>query len=346
MRLIPFVLISILCLSGIAQAQSRSYCSDEDVLIFEWDFNDSAGPFGAISPVNDQKSCASGFQDWIWGPYDNLPPSADCEGNPITHFWGTVLGASYNDDSWSRLFGPCLYIDDDDYEFVTLEICHWYQTHGSVTEGDGGNVVVPYPLCDPNGDGQWLPVCGGHPYDGLVNTFPTVFACLVDGTMDPPPDTCFNGASGNWVKSFLDLTPWLGIDFMFAFDFGSDYVYSPDPGWYIKWVRIWGQQPTDVEETDLDRDPGTDVLEVIPAIALDEVRIRFDMPRDALASVAVYNHAGRKVSTVFHGHLPSGSHLWTWVCTDDAGRSVPAGTYFVRVSSDRIFWTKKIMITE
>ena len=48
----------------------------------------------------------------------------------------------------------------------------------------------------------------------------------------------------------------------------------------------------------------------------------------------VYDLAGRRVKSVFEGHLPSGSHSFLWDGHDGTGRATGSGVYFLRVVVD------------
>jgi len=59
--------------------------------------------------------------------------------------------------------------------------------------------------------------------------------------------------------------------------------------------------------------------------------IRFDLPREADAELAVFDISGRLVRRLVNGHLPAGSHVTVWDGTDEAGRQVQSGAYFTRL---------------
>ncbi|MGH7725363.1 MAG: hypothetical protein ACREOU_08040 [Candidatus Eiseniibacteriota bacterium] len=61
--------------------------------------------------------------------------------------------------------------------------------------------------------------------------------------------------------------------------------------------------------------------------------IRFEMPRAGIASLEVYDAAGRRVAKVYEGHLPAGPGRLLWTGRDDDGREVGAGLYFYRLSA-------------
>lgn len=70
------------------------------------------------------------------------------------------------------------------------------------------------------------------------------------------------------------------------------------------------------------------------------VRLRFAVPatagstEPAVVTVAVYDVRGRLVRTLRQGRAPSGWHEAVWDGRDHAGRTVPAGVYWVRLRGD------------
>lgn len=61
--------------------------------------------------------------------------------------------------------------------------------------------------------------------------------------------------------------------------------------------------------------------------------IRFTLPARAPARIDVVDVRGRTVRRLLAEERGAGSHLLRWNGTDDAGRAVPSGVYFVRLES-------------
>ncbi|HFE52053.1 MAG TPA: T9SS type A sorting domain-containing protein, partial [Bacteroidetes bacterium] len=58
-------------------------------------------------------------------------------------------------------------------------------------------------------------------------------------------------------------------------------------------------------------------------------RIRFDVPKTERVQIRVFDLKGRLVQTLFDGRLAAGYHRFDWQAVDQAGRSVPSGTYLI-----------------
>jgi len=73
--------------------------------------------------------------------------------------------------------------------------------------------------------------------------------------------------------------------------------------------------------------------------------INFSLPRESQARLAVFNVAGQLVRTLTDGVLPAGSQSVSWDGRNQAGRSVPGGVYFYRLSlGDRTLTHKAVLV--
>ncbi len=72
--------------------------------------------------------------------------------------------------------------------------------------------------------------------------------------------------------------------------------------------------------------------------------ISFDMPAAGQASLEIYNVRGQRVVTLFAGHAKAGANTYTWLGTDNTGKSVASGTYFSRITTKAGSLIKKMML--
>src|SRR5262249_8751904 len=59
--------------------------------------------------------------------------------------------------------------------------------------------------------------------------------------------------------------------------------------------------------------------------------LRFALPAEERVSLAIYDAQGRRVCELISGIEPAGPHALTWDRRDDAGHTLGAGLYFVRL---------------
>ena len=63
--------------------------------------------------------------------------------------------------------------------------------------------------------------------------------------------------------------------------------------------------------------------------------ITFRLAQTGPVDLAVYSVAGRRVRTLAQGDHEPGAHVVPWDGTDEGGRRLPAGVYYVRLSTVR-----------
>ena len=73
------------------------------------------------------------------------------------------------------------------------------------------------------------------------------------------------------------------------------------------------------------------------------VSFSLEVPRDGKYAVEVYDLAGRRLARLADGPLSAGTHAFTWNATDERGRDVPAGVYFVRASGPEFAQVRRVV---
>ena len=84
-------------------------------------------------------------------------------------------------------------------------------------------------------------------------------------------------------------------------------------------------------------------LEVYPNPFNPQTTIRFRVSEPQRARVAVYDLTGRRIRTLFEG-CASGERTVDWDGRDASGRAVSSGSYFVRMSGERVDEVRKITL--
>jgi len=71
--------------------------------------------------------------------------------------------------------------------------------------------------------------------------------------------------------------------------------------------------------------------------------ITFSVDREQAVRLEIFDVAGRRVRTLDGGVVGIGRHVATWDGTDEAGRRVPAGSYFCRLATDERVETQRLV---
>jgi|GEM_PF-3288066 len=72
--------------------------------------------------------------------------------------------------------------------------------------------------------------------------------------------------------------------------------------------------------------------------------IRYDVPKDAHVTIAVYNLLGQKVKTLVDMKLPAGSYTVTWNGRDESGRAMATGMYIYRMEAGNFVAVRKLLL--
>jgi hypothetical protein len=73
-------------------------------------------------------------------------------------------------------------------------------------------------------------------------------------------------------------------------------------------------------------------------------RIRFGLAEAGVATVRIYDVAGRLVRTLVEDAHPAGNHAAVWDGKNHRGNKVPGGVYFCRVEVGSFVQTRKMVV--
>lgn len=237
----------------------------------------------------------------------------------------------------------------------TLRFYHWYSTEFGT---DGGFVEVT-----TDGGGSWHRV-----NDDLL--FKNGYrGSIAYSTFAIPNLRGFWGATGSFVDTYIDLTPYLGEEISFRFRFGSDMEEAGEielgEGWYVDDVEVIdlfnynseacitseagdmhcasaASKGTVVEtfEATATKDDIIDksTLAVFPNPASNLVSVKFEMDEDTEIYLQVLNTEGR---ILYSDNLKAntGVNLFSVDVT-----SLPSGLYYLKLVANESAITKKFAI--
>jgi hypothetical protein len=83
-----------------------------------------------------------------------------------------------------------------------------------------------------------------------------------------------------------------------------------------------------------------------PNPARERVAIEFTLPRAAAVELAVFDLSGRVIRRLDRGTRDPGAHALDWNLTDDSGRRVQHGQYFLRLSVDSRTLVRRVLVVK
>jgi FlgD Ig-like domain len=93
-----------------------------------------------------------------------------------------------------------------------------------------------------------------------------------------------------------------------------------------------------------DNSPPLATVSATPNPLQATTRIRYNLTQPANGSIRIYSTSGRLVRTLIDGRLDGGSHNIAFDGNDNGGRKLSAGGYFIRLSSDRVTASGKLLV--
>jgi hypothetical protein len=154
----------------------------------------------------------------------------------------------------------------------------------------------------------------------------------------------------HWLST-SPSAPYIGMDNTQPLD-NLSYWYWTDPsnpGWhawstYDFMMRAMTASEVGIESWEHTTQYAFMLRAPAPNPSAANVTIGFSTPRDGAVSMRIYDVAGRLVSNILDRHVNAGEHMVNWLGTDDRGRRVSAGIYFLSASYENDTFTRKVII--
>ncbi len=145
--------------------------------------------------------------------------------------------------------------------------------------------------------------------------------------------TSFNGNSGNWVRYSTTLNYPVGTQVKIRFRLDTDGSVVRE-GWYVDDIRVF--DPLGVTEvTGLVATEVSEFFRISPNPFKRVSAISYQLARASQVALSVYDVSGRLVKVLSAGQelIEPGYYTVSWDGSDEQGRAVPAGVYFVKFES-------------
>jgi hypothetical protein len=260
---------------------------------------------------------------WEWGVPLSGPDSA-YSGEKV---WATNLEGNYSNNSQIFLDSPNINLKN--FPRAKLEFYQYYDFESDVGKyWDGGNVKVSF---DNGQNWSLLTPALGYPYDKIFS-------------LDEPG---YGAQSNEWLYAEFDLSPYLGMEIKIRFHFGSDFETNRT-GWYLDDIAIKPELATAVDDKGQEKNPGLaaeySLGQNFPNPFNPETTIRYQVAKQGLVKVTIYNLLGQAVATLVDEYQKAGKYRIKWNGKDDSGNRMTAGIYFYNIKSGSFHQTKKMIL--
>lgn len=83
---------------------------------------------------------------------------------------------------------------------------------------------------------------------------------------------------------------------------------------------------------------------IAPNPFVTQIRMNYALPSQTFVNAVVYDASGRKVRTVLSGEHAANYYSTIWDGTDDIGRTLPSGIYFIKFEAGDYCARDKILL--
>ena len=77
---------------------------------------------------------------------------------------------------------------------------------------------------------------------------------------------------------------------------------------------------------------------------INRITLRYDLPKDALVNIIIYDMMGRQISTLVSNQQTAGYKSIQWNATNDNGSPVSAGIYLYMIQAGDFRQTRKMVL--
>ena len=200
---------------------------------------------------------------------------------------------------------------------------------------------------------------------------PEILTSMSPSYNDSPLESEFPVAgenSGEWAYTFennegdADSRNWkTGDEVQFLFKIGSTEIDHDGDGTNVTGFYSFSMPESRIKSGDFSfldlwsfhfgsiksQRGGVSILNnVINSTVKETTVVKVDMPSDGILNVYVMTLDGNVIKRLAKGKTTAGTHYYKWDGTNNAGKAVARGMYFVRVSGKGIDETRKVMVVK
>ena len=219
-----------------------------------------------------------------------------------------------------------------------LSFWHWMEAEelDATTAKDGGRLEIT-----TDGGSSWSELTPIGGYSHVFGNYP--------GQPFPVGTPLYSG-NFDWSPGIANLAAYTGQTIQIRFRFGTRDLIAPGEGgegWYVDDVSIAPMEPAAVADGALPS--AGSVLQLrgaSPNPSPGAMTIHFALAQTADVTFELFDVHGRRQRVLALGSRDAGVHDVALDALDGAGRALPRGTYFYRISADGDQATRSIVLID
>ncbi len=266
-----------------------------------------------LSPLLPQISEDFGFGDggfmtdsflWFYGA-----PPTEVTGGAFASWacWGVGMDGDYGDNEAGFLTSPIYNLSGVSADNYYLSFHYFSATEGGF---DGVNLEV-----ESGGEFNTL-----HPQEGYTDPG-------LSGLNGAPG---WSGQSGRWTGTVFDISSFVGGNFQFRLNFGSDAGVF-EQGFYIDGIAFGSGLLASAVPGDETPLPLETTLTAWPNPFNPQVNLNYSISKPGRIVVDVFDIRGHRVRTLINAPVTETKGTLNWDGRNDARQSLSSGVYFVRM---------------
>jgi hypothetical protein len=225
--------------------------------------------------------------------------------------WGVGMDGDYGDDESDQLLSPVY--DLSQVVGTSYQLSFHY-----------------YCATEPGFDGVNLEVSDGGAFS-ILHPLSSYTDQSLGGLANQPG---WAGASGRWQGAVFDISAFVGGNFQFRMNWGSDGGVTGQ-GFYLDGIAFGsGLRVTPVPDQPLPEVAGA-MVKAWPNPFNPRVTLEYTLARPGHLQVVVFDVRGRRVKTLLDGDVADTRGSLQWDGMNEAGQQSASGVYFVLASPEQ-----------
>ncbi len=329
---------------------TKDYVATEDPGLLVVDLADPLNPtrvadVGGMDPCIDV--AVAGSHAYLVGSGGlHIIDIEDPESPALVGSTGTIFDGSTIRKQGVTVAGGYAYVVDQDMTPDEFVDCFLYVIDVSASESPAvvGSMSLP-PLLARDWD-EAFSALDIAVRDDFVYVAPGNGRQLLVIDVSVPESPAFNGSFGSHVNGVAVFGEYAFVTSDPSVMDGYNCDNYPDSRFQIIGLQCNGSVAIDPDHNSPgERTPSTGLrLAVHPNPFNPQTTVSFSLERTEWASVDVYELTGKRVAVLADRTFTAGEHSLLWNGRDVTGRSMPSGTYLVRLETESAVRSQKLML--